>query len=336
MKKLYATLENGEKIYSYTIFGTNTEAEIITYGATLRSFSIDGVDVAGGFDGISGYITNPGNVGGTIGRIANRVKDATFVMDGVAYNLTKNNGESCLHGGFCFNHRIWTVESFSDSSITLSYFSPDGECGFPANLKTLVTYSLSRDALVIDYEATPDAKTPIALTNHAYFNLDGFGGDLRKHKMTVFADSYTEVDGDLVPTGNRPSVDGTVFDFREAREIGEGLDTPNFRGYDHNFVITPKFYADFNGKKLALDAILENDSIKLSVYSDQPGLQVYTGNGLNPKNPNFKGGIVAVKYGGICLETQTEPNSVNHGVGFFEAGEVYRHTCVYALERKTK
>ena len=335
MKSLYDTLPTGEKIYSYTIYGTNTEAEILTYGATLRSLKAFGRDIAGGFDGIDGYLTNPGNVGGTIGRVANRIKNAEFVMDGVRYSLTKNNGEHCLHGGFDFNHKVWDVIDSTDSSVTLYLHSRDGDCGFPADLDVTVTYSLLGDALMIDYTATPSGKTPIALTNHAYFNLDGFGGRINGHKMKIFADSYTEVGPDLIPTGERPDVAGTVFDFRKERLIGEGLSDPDFRGYDHNYIINHSVFKEFSGMELGLSATLENDTLKLSVYSDQVGLQVYSGNGLgSPSNPDFKGGIKPVKYGGICLETQTEPNSVNHGVGFYSAGETYRHTCVYEIEKK--
>jgi len=267
MKKLYATLPTGEEIYLYTIKGTNTTAEIITYGATLRSLIIDGVDVAGGFDGIEGYLTNPGNVGGTIGRVSNRIENAIFVMDGAKYELKKNNGNHCLHGGFDFNHRIWNVEEYSENSVTLTHLSKSGDCGFPANLSVSVSYTLLGDDLIIDYKAIPDSKTPIALTNHAYFNLDGFGGDVKRHKLTVYSDSYTEVDENLIPSGNRPSVNGTVFDFRKPTEIGLGLETKGFHGYDHNFIITHKEFKKFGDKLLGLSAVLENILAFASVVS---------------------------------------------------------------------
>ena len=133
----------------------------------------------------------------------------------------------------------------------------------------------------------------------------------------------------LIPTGNHPSVLGTRFDLRAARRIGEGLEEGI---YDHNFILSPTEFEIFNGKKLGLDCEFENATLKLSVYSDQPGLQVYSGNGLGKEI--FKGGIQAIKYGAICLETQTEPDSANHGVGIYDAGKTYTHTCVYKIDGK--
>ncbi len=335
MKKYYATLPSGEEVYVCTIKGTNTTAEIITYGAILRSLVIDGTDIVSGFDGIEPYLTNPACHGATIGRVANRISDSFFVMDGERYEVVKNNGENSLHGGFEFNHANWTFKSITDTSVALTYTSPDGASGFPGELTVTVTYSFIGDALVIDYKATPKSKTPIALTNHSYFNLDGFGGDVKKHVLKIASKNYTEVDRALIPTGNHPLVFETKYDFTEARVIDGGAYNENFSGYDNNFVIIPEEFKKFGDKTLGLAAVLENDNLRLLTYSDQPGLQVYTGNGLGaPSDPKFKGGIKAVKYGGICLETQTEPNCIKSGIGFYDAGEIYTHTCVYELERK--
>lgn len=333
-KKLFGILPTGEEIHNYTINGINTSAEIINYGAAIRRLTAFGIDVAGGFDELSSYITNPGNQGGTIGRVSNRIEDASFIMNGVEYHLKQNDGRHCLHGGECFNHAVWQVTAYSDSSVTLRYLSPDGDCGFPGELLTFVTYSFVGDALVIDYKAIPSSKTPIALTNHAYFNLDGFGGDIKDHKLTIFADRYSEINESILPTGEHPLVYGTRFDFTTPTRIGDGL-TGGFGGYDHNFILSPKIYETISGKCVALAAVLENDSLRLSVFTDQPGIQLYTGNGLDPvKDPDFRGGIKPLKYGAVCLETQTEPNSTKYGEGFYDVGEVYTHTCVYRLERK--
>jgi len=335
MKKLFDTLPTGEQIYSCKIIGTNTAAEIITFGAIIQSLTVNGVDVVGGFDKIDYYIGDPGCQGAIIGRVANRIENATFTLDGIRYDVRKNNGNNSLHGGFEFNQSIWNIESLSESSVTLSYLSRDGEYGFPGDLSVTVTYSFIGDALVIDYKATPTKKTPIALTNHTYFNLDGLGGDVKKHKLMIASQSYTEVNKALIPTGNRPTVCGTVFDFRAMQTIDRGLSNDEFRGYDNNFIITPTEFKTFGEKKLGLSAVLENDSLRLSVYSDQPGLQVYTGNGLSPASGQiFKGGIELVKYGAICLETQTEPNCINHGIGIYNEGETYSHTCVYSFDVK--
>ena len=173
--------------------------------------------------------------------------------------------------------------------------------------------------------------TPVSLTNHSYFNLDGFGGDVLSHKMTIYANSYTEVGDDLIPTGVRPFVEGTPFDFKDMHTIGERI-ADTVGGYDHNFILSPTVFKEYLGKELGLAAVAEGESIRLSVYTDQPGIQLYTGNFLG-YGTDFKGGVKQVKYGAFCLETQTEPNSVNHGVGFYDKGEVYTHTTVYSLEK---
>ena len=333
-KRLFGTLKSGEEIFIYTISGTNTTAEIINYGAAIQSLTTFGKDVVGGFDNIEAYVTNPGNQGGTIGRVSNRIEDACLTVDGVEYKLVQNNGKHCLHGGVCFNHAIWQVTDYADDRISLRYISHDGECGFPGELDTTVTFKFVGDDLIISYSATPSKKTPIALTNHAYFNLDGFGGDILDHKLMICADRYSEIDETILPTGNHPLVYGTIFDFSTPTRIGNGIG-PSFRGYDHNFVLTPKVHERIDGKLLALAATLENDEIMLSIYTDQPGIQLYTGNGLgSPSNPTFKGGIQPTMYGGLCLETQTEPNSVKRGEGIYSPGETYTHTCVYGFKLK--
>ena len=332
MKRIFGTLPTGEKIYAYTIKGNNTEAEIMTYGATILKLDAFGTDIVGGFNNFEAYIENKGCLGMTVGRVANRIKDAKFVIDGKEYNVTKNNNGNCLHGGVGFGHRVWEVKDVFENSVTFAYTSPDGEDGFPAELKAEVTYSLEDDSLIIDYKATPNGTTPISMTNHAYFNLDGFGGDIMNHTLKVFADEITEVDDKLIPTGNHPKVEGTRFDLRGGRVLGEVLDGEI---YDHNFVLCPNIYSKFKNKTVALCAELENKNLRMSVYTDQPGIQIYSAHGLG-SGSDFKGGIKQVKYGAICLEAQTEPNSVNLGVGVYKNGETYTQTTVYKIERKVK
>ena len=332
MKRLFAELETGEKVFSYTIKGNNTEAEILDYGATLLTLYFYGADVICGYESMDDYLINIGNHGGIIGRVANRIENATITVEGKEYKLTADKHGHCLHGGTVFNHVFWKVKEHTPSSITLTYVSHDGEAGFPGNLFTEVSYSFDGDALVIDYKAMADDTTPIALTNHAYFNLDGIGGDVREHTLKIFADSYTETDRAHIPTGNHPSVAGTVFDFREARKIGDGL-TDGFGGYDHNFILCPETFAEFAKKELGLAAVLENNITRLSVYTDQPGLQIYTANHFTEKYV-FKGGVHSVKHGAVCLETQTEPNAASRGEIFYAPGEIYTHTSAYKFERK--
>lgn len=333
-KKIFGTV-NGENVYLYTLKSDCAVAEIMTRGATLVSFRPFGVDIVGGFDTFEGYLADNSHQGAIIGRVANRVANATFTMDGAVYMLPDNDHGNCLHGGRGFDCRIWAVESASDESITLSYYSEDGEEGFPSGLSTEVTYTLVDATLTIDYKAIPEGKTPIALTNHAYFNLDGFGDTIYNHKARIYADRYTEVDDKLIPTGNHIALDGTPYDFRSPRALGECIGD-DFGGYDVNFLISASEYAEFSGKKLALAAEVENDSLRMSVYTDQPGIQLYTANFLKQVAPEhlFHGGIAPIKHGAFCLEAQTEPNCINHGIGFYDAGEVYTQTTVYEVEKK--
>ena len=255
-------------------------------------------------------------------------------MDGTEYRLPKNDGENCLHGGNGFDRRAWEVTAITDDSITFKYVSEDGEEGFPSSLTVFVTYTLADTALMIDYEAIPDGKTPIALTNHSYFNLDGFGGTVLDHNVKIYAEKYTEVDSALIPTGNHPSVKNTVFDLRSSKKIGAEL-SDDFAGYDHNFVLSPVEYKNFFGKSLGLVAEVSTTDLSMNVYTDQPGIQFYIGNFLGGA-PDFKNGIKRVRHGAFCLETQTEPNCINSAVGFYSRGEKYRHTTVYEFCKAAK
>ena len=333
-KRLFGNTGDTE-IYLYTLTSDCAVAEVMTRGATLVSFRPFGVDIVGGFDTLEGYLADDSHQGGIIGRVANRVADATFTMDGAVYMLPDNDNGNCLHGGCGFDYRVWTVESAKENSITLSYYSPDGEEGFPSGLAVTVTYTLEGATLMISYRATPDGKTPVALTNHAYFNLDGFGGTVKEQTIQIYADRYTEIDAMLIPNGNRPAVEGTPFDLREPHKIGERF-SDNFDGYDHNFMLCPNIFKEFNNYSLGLAAVVESDNLKMSVYTDQPGIQFYTANFLKQMAPEhiFHGGITPIKHGAICLEAQTEPNCINHGIGFYDAGEVYTQTTVYQVEKK--
>ena len=330
-KTFFGVLPTGENIYLYNISNGNVKAHIMTFGATLVNLEVFGINTVGGFDSLDAYLSDTSHQGGTIGRVANRIENARFTLDGKIYTLPKNNKENCLHGGVGFDRRVWIEKSYTENSLTLSYTSHDGEEGFPANLETEVTYSILDNSLMIEYTAKPDGKTPIALTNHSYFNLDGFGKDIKGHYAKIYADSYTEVNASLIPTGEHPNVSGTPFDFRERKQIGKDF-SDSFTGYDHNFVTNAKTRKEFKGKKLGLIAEVDNRKILLSVYTDQPGVQFYTSNFLG-KGPDFRGNIKPIKHGAFCLETQTEPNCVNHGEAIYCAGDVYTHNTVYKFEK---
>ncbi|MBQ9069899.1 MAG: galactose mutarotase [Clostridia bacterium] len=330
-KKLFGTLPTGEDVYIYTLTSENALVNIMTRGATIVNFKAYGTDIVGGFDKLETYLEDTSHQGAIIGRVANRVGKAKFEMDGKVYNLPQNDNGNCLHGGDGFDHKVWNVTDYSDTSITLEYHSFDGEEGFPAALDVKVTYTLSGTSLLIDYKAYPKGKTPIALTNHAYFNLDGFGGTIEEHSIKIYADKYTEVDEDLIPNGIRPYVAGTPFDFRTPHKIGERCGK-DFIGYDHNFILSPERREILFGKELALIAEVSGKELSMNVYTDQPGVQFYIGNFLGD-GPDFRGNTKQVFHGAFCLETQTEPNCINHGIGFYNEGDVYTHSTVYSVKK---
>ena len=330
-KILFGTLPSGEAVHKYTVSNGEITLSVIDFGAAIQSLVAYGVDVVGGFDTLGDYLLDTSHQGATIGRVANRIENARFTMDGREYSLPKNSKGHCLHGGCGFDRRMWTLEASSDTSLTFSYTAEDGEEGFPAKLYTEVSFSLSGGGVQISYKARPDGKTPIALTNHSYFNLNGFGGDVKSHTAKIYAEEYTAVNEGLIPTGEHPKVFGTVFDFTKPHTIGERIGG-DFIGYDHNFVLSKKITKEFSGKSLALAAEVFGDALKMSVYTDQPGVQFYIGNFLG-SGPAFKGGIPAIRHGAFCLETQTEPNCINHGEGFYGKGDTYTHETVYSFEK---
>ena len=331
LKEFFGRTYSGEDVHLYALKSRDCEMKFTDYGARIVSLKVYGRDIVGGFDSLEDYFTDDSHQGATIGRVANRIKNASFNMDGKEYKLTVNNGENCLHGGIGFDFKVWKVAEHTDNCITFKYTSLDGEEGFPSELDTTVSYSLSGTELIIDYRAVPHGKTPIALTNHAYFNLNGFGGDILGHTLKVYADRYTEVDASLIPTGERPEVVGTPFDFTYGHKIGERIaDTDG--GYDHNYILSPTAYKEYMGKRLGLAAVLSGEDLRMHMYTDQPGVQLYTGNFLG-SGSDFKGGVEQIRHGALCLEAQTEPNCVNHGIGFYDSGEVYTQTTVYSIEK---
>lgn len=328
-KEFFGKTPDGKDAHIYTLKSDTCTVRLCDYGARVLSFVFDGINVVGGFDRLDTYFTDDSHQGGTIGRVANRIANARFTMDGKEYALTANDKNNCLHGGVGYDFKLWDVPEYDEGHIVFSYISYDGEEGFPSNLAVKVIYTLEGSELSIVYVAIPSGRTPISLTNHAYFNLNGFGGDILSHTLTLYADKYTEVGDDLIPTGNRPSVEGTPFDFKEPHAIGERIaDTDG--GYDHNYILSPTVFKEYGGKMLGLAAELQANEISMRVYTDQPGIQLYTGNFLG-NGADFSGGIKQIKHGALCLETQIEPNSVNQGVGFYGKGQIYTQTTVYSL-----
>ena len=332
-KQLFGTLKNGQEIYEYTLTSGKSVCRIMNLGAAILSFQPFGeVNVVGGFDTLEDYLKDDSNQGLIIGRVANRVKNAVFEMEGWEYHLIANDNGNCLHSGIGFGHRVWDVKEYTENAITLTYHSPSQEDGFPATLDVEVTYTLENNALHIGYKAIPDGKTPIALTNHAYFNLDGFGGTVDHHRMQIFANRYTAVDDLLIPNGFRPLVEGTGFDFRTPRTLADAK-TGVFGEVDHNLILAPETFKEFMGKSLGLAAVVSNQTMEMKMYTDQPGVQFYTGNFLG-NGPAFAGNKPQVKHGGFCLEAQTEPNCITRGEAIYKKGQIYTQLTVYEFAQK--
>lgn len=331
-REIFGKQKNGAVVEIVTLQNEVAELKVMTRGATIVSFNTYGTDIVGGYDTLEDYEADTDSYqGATVGRVANRIAEASFTMDGAIYMVTENDNGNCLHGGEGFSFKPWNIDELTEDSVTMSYRSADNEDGFPASLFVKVKFTLKDATVIIEYKAVPDGKTPIALTNHSYFNLDGFGKTIDKHIATIYADRYTEVDEKLIPNGVRPTVEGTAFDFTSPKKIGSDFGA-SVDGYDHNFILCPKIYKEFKEKQLGLAASVTNKRLTLNVYTDQPGVQFYTGNFLSGK-PNFRGNTERIKHGAFCLEAQTEPNCINNGIGFYDAGEVYRQTTVYEVKK---
>jgi len=332
-KKFFGKTAAGENIYAHTIKNDIASITVLNFGGILQNFTVYGISIVSGFQYLEDYEADPTHQGGLIGRVTNRIANATFEMDGKTYNLSKNSGENCLHGGFRgFDRRIFQITEEGENALKLFYHAEDGEEGFPGALDLTVIYRLEGGDLLIDYTAIPHAKTPIALTSHAYFNLNGFGSTIDSHLLTLSAERYTEMNEALLPSGNRPEVFGTPFDFTEPRAIGAYF-SDTFLGYDQNFILTPKASETVCGVHLPLAATLVGDSLIMKTYTDQKGIQIFTGS-FQKGDPKRSGNIQRIRRGAICLETQTEPGAIFRGEIFYDKGQVYRHQTVHSVKRR--
>ena len=340
MRKFMGVTPFGREIYAHTISNGDLSITVLDYGATLQKFVHKGTDIVCGYDTLEGYIKSDGYVGATVGRYANRIGGGKLTIDDVDFPIYNNNGSAHLHGGkMGFDKHTWNVEDgiCPDGSPSLScgFVSADGEEGYPGRLIATVTYILKPDALIIDYKAMTTKPTYCNMTNHSYFNLHGFAHDsVLDHKLTIYADSYTAADPDtLLPTGDRPSVAGTAFDFRTEKEIGTdyantGLGYP---GYDHNFILDHKKTEVYRDLTLNLAAVCRVPEREMTILTSMPCMQVYTGNFLGD-GADFKGGVPQKKYQAVCFETQYEPDSPSHGGARLNPGEQYHHVTVFRLK----
>jgi aldose 1-epimerase len=330
---------NGEKVNLYFLRNKNgLETAITNYGARIVTLIVpdksgQATDVVVGFDSLQGYLDSTETYHGAIvGRYANRIAKGRFNLDGRTYQLAINMPPSHLHGGpKGFNNQVWNVDEVNSDRIRLSYLSKDGEENYPGNLKAIVTYTLTEEnALKIDYEASTDKATVLNLTSHPFFNLNGQGtGTMENHLLQINADKYTPVDESIIPKGVF-TVEDTPFDFRKPKTIGQNINDDNEQlrfgaGYDHNYVL------EGSGLRTAGKVIGNKSGIVMEVITDQPGMQLYTGNWMAGEN-NIKYGFKDNRREAFCLETQHYPDSPNHPEfpsTVLRSGEVFQSTTIY-------
>jgi aldose 1-epimerase len=359
----FGALPDGRAVERFTLRNAHgLEVCAITYGGIITSLRVpdrDGTlgDVVLGFDALEPYVAGTPYFGAIIGRFGNRIARGCFRLDGTTWELARNKGGNHLHGGDVgFDKVLWAGEPFRDGQavgVVFTYTSPSGEEGYPGRLSVRVTYTLTDgDALTLDYRATTDAATPVNLTHHSYFNLAGEGdGTILDHELYVAASRFTPVDAELIPTGELTPVDGTPFDFRTPTPIGARIeaDDPQIvlcAGYDYNAVLDGPGGGGAGAAAPLIGALLPSTHLTfaarvtepttarvLEVYTEEPGLQLYAGNGLDGTLVG-KSGRAYGSRSGFCLETQHFPDSPNRPAfpsTILRPGEEYRTRTVYAF-----
>jgi aldose 1-epimerase len=334
---------DGDSITIYTLTdGKGMEARLINYGATLVSLKVpdrNGAyeDVILGYDDLDGYVNGVSYIGASIGRYANRIAKAKFKLDGVTYHLTKNDGANHLHGGKKgFHKAVWKASPFKTADsvgVIFTYFSKDGEEGFPGNLTATSMYALKADQTLTNIiSATTDKNTCVNLTHHSYFNLTGGAKrDILDHELTIFGDKYTPVDKGLIPTGEIKPVAGTPLDFTEPKSVGSRIQDVK-GGYDHNFILNKQ------GTELSLAARMYEpvSGRVMEVFATEPAIQFYSGNFLDGTIAG-KEGKTYPKYDAFCLEPQHYPDSPNHPTfptTLLKPGETHRNVIVFKFSTR--
>jgi aldose 1-epimerase len=343
-QSLFGHLPDGAAVDLFTLTNTRgSVCKVITYGAAITELHVpdrNGTlgDIALGFDNLPQYVSESPCFGAVCGRVANRIADGRFELDGKTYTLPINDPPNTLHGGPNGYHKVvWkaqAVDTPAGPSVEFRHLSPDGDAGFPGNLRIQMVYTFTHSGeLRIDYEAETDKPTPVNLTNHSYFNLAG-RGLIFDHTLRLKAKRYTPVGAGLIPTGVVADIAGGPLDFTAEKPIGRDFQAvaATLGGYDHNYVI------EGGGQALVQAAsVYEPTSGRtIEVATDQPGIQVYTSNNLLHK-PIGKQGQVYLRYAGLCLETQHFPDSVHHPEfpsTILRPGTTFRSTTVYAFSTR--
>ena len=340
-KAFLSVTQQGDSTALFVLNNNNgMEVCVTNFGARIVSVLVpdrDGImrDVVLGFDNIKDYQNVKSDFGASIGRYANRINQGNITIDGEIIQLPQNNYGHCLHGGpNGWQYKVYKPVEVTRNSISFSLFSPDGDENFPGNVNAKVSYTLTDDnAIRIEYSATTDAKTVINMTNHSYFNLSGNPSNPAiDHILYINASNFTPVDSTFMTTGEIASVEGTPMDFTTHKAIGQDIENPyqqlrNGKGYDHNWVLDTKG----NVNELAAKLSCPSTGIAVEVYTNEPGIQIYTGNFLKG-NVVGKNGVAYPCRASVCLETQHFPDSPNKPQWpsvLLEPGQKYYSECVY-------
>lgn len=340
----FNTVVEGKNVSLYTLHNGFLTMQVTNYGGRVVALWMPDnrgsyEDIVLGYDRIDKYLSNNGEryLGAVVGRCANRISNATFTLDSITYQLPKNDGENTLHGGLIgADNRVWDVVSVNDSVIQMHTVFADGEDGFPGNLDVTMSYTLTHDnQFQVRYAATTDAPTLCNLSHHSFFNLKGEGnGTILDHELQINSRYMTTIDEHLIPNGKFSGVKNTPFDFREKHRIGENIaaddeQLKNAKGYDHNWIID----------KTDIQSYIWNATItepqsgrEMQVWSDQVGLQFYSGNFFNGKEKGKCGKPLSFREG-LALETQFFPDAINHEtlapMPVLRPGEKYHQLCIY-------
>ncbi|GHT53584.1 aldose 1-epimerase [Bacteroidia bacterium] len=341
---------DGKPVRLYTLSNANgAKVEVTNWGGKIVSIHVPDkngklVDVVLGKSSIDDYMdSNEPYFGAICGRVANRIANGKFTLEGKDYSLAVNNGPNALHGGIKgFNSVVWDANQLAEESLELTYLAKDGEEGYPGNLKVTVIYHLSRktNALEIYYTATTDQTTILNLTNHSYFNLSGEGDPyVGDHVLQINADTYLPTNDTAIPLGNPEKVEGTPFDFRSPHTIGERIDDDNQQltwgvGYDHTYILNQTKLNEADDAVFVAKAYSPKTGITMVVYSTEPGVQLYTGNWLNGSFVG-KNGHTYPKRSAFCLETQHYPDSIHqptYPTTVLKAGEKFESKTAFLFK----
>lgn len=336
----FGAAQDGRPVEKILLRRGRLEAEVMTLGAAVLSLRVPDregrpVDVVLGWNCPAAYEENGGYLGMLVGRYANRIAGSRCVIDGQEFRLTANEGTKQLHGGpKGFGFQLFQPEIVDESTVRFHHTAPDGENGFPGTLRLTATYTLTEEGLRLHYQAETDKPTLCNLTNHSYFNLNG-GGDAMRHRLWLSSSRYTPVGPDSIPTSMARPVAGSPFDFTAEKAIGRDINADdqqlrNVGGYDHNFILDP-----MQGLRRAARLTGDRSGIVMEVWTDKPGLQLYTANGLTITGRGKHGAVYRPRQA-VCLETQFFPDSPNHpewGDILLRPGRRYDYSTEYRFSR---